>query len=428
MNNHILHFECFAGISGDMCLAALLTLGVPEAHLRQELAKLGIEDEYELQISASQKHGIHGLRVDVNVVGQAHHHDHDHDHDHQHEHDHHHEHAHQRDYRRIRDMIGQSSLSQPVQQRALKIFETVALAEAKIHAMPVETVHFHEVGATDSIVDIVGAAIGIEYLIAEKGVTRIICSALELGSGQVKCAHGTYPVPAPATAEILQGVPFSRGAVDGEATTPTGAAILKACVDEFVDQVQGVSLETVYGIGHRDADIPNVLRVQLIAPKAQQDATQFAHVKIEANIDDMSPEAFEPLVARLFEAGASDVFMQPIMMKKSRPAQMVSILCKKDIATQLGEIVLNHSSTIGLRMTPFGKMVLSRHMVSVPTSLGNVSAKVVIQPDGARRFKSEHDEIASLAQQTGESYLSVKRRIDGEIEAFLATHRLEEVS
>ena len=450
MTSRALYFECFAGLSGDMCLAALLNIGMPEDHLKAELAKLGLEAEYKLQVSRSQKLGIHGVRVDVNAVGEgtnaeatagagaetrAHNHSHghshsethghDHDHDHAHSHDHGHHHPRQRDYKQIKQIIEQSTLNSLVKVRALKIFDEVARAEAAIHDMPVDTVHFHEVGATDSIVDIVGAAIGFEYLIAEEGVGRILCSPIELGSDKVKCAHGVYPVPAPATAQILQNVPFTRGGVEGEATTPTGAAIMKACADEFVDHVQGTTLNTVYGIGHRDANIPNVVRLQMIEINKQQHAkhaTSFEHAKIEANIDDMSPEAFGPLMDRLFEAGASDVFLQPISMKKSRPAQILSVLCKMDLVQSLGEVVLNHSSTIGLRILPFQKMILPRALVCVPTSVGEVSAKVVLQPDGAHRFKSEHDEIARLAQETGESYLSLKRRIDAEIEAFLSAH------
>lgn len=419
MTDRTLYFECFAGLSGDMCLAALINLGVPFEHIRWELSKLGIDSEFDLVVSESQKLGIHGLRADVKLreIG----HDNGHDHSHHHHHDHHHHN--QRDYKQICEMIDGSDLSAPVKKRAHEIFAQVASAEAKIHNMPVETVHFHEVGATDSIVDIVGAAIGIEYLFQNEGVTRIISSPLELGSGMVKCAHGTYPVPAPATAEILKDVPVTKGGVKGEAATPTGAAILKACVDEFVDQVQGVGVKTVYGIGHRDADIPNVVRVQLLTPRASRlghPLSEPHHAKIEANIDDMSPEAFEPLLERLFDAGASDAYVQPITMKKSRPAQMLCVLCRDDLVQALGDIVLNHSSTIGLRILPFRKMVLPREIVSVPTSAGEVSVKVVVQPDGLRRFKSEHDEIASLARKSGESYLALKRRIDAEIEAYLA--------
>lgn len=417
MTDKTLYFECFAGLSGDMCLAALINIGVPVEHMRGELSKLGIDSEFDLVVSESQKLGIHGLRVDVTT--------HEVDHDHHHDHHHHH---HQRDYKQICEMIDRSALNRAVKTRSHDIFAHVARAESKIHNVPVETVHFHEVGATDSIVDIVGAAIGFEYLIEHERVTRIISSPLELGSGMVKCAHGTYPVPAPATAEILADVPVTKGRVIGEAATPTGAAILKACVDEFVNQVQGTSAKTVYGIGHRDADIPNVVRLQLMtssAPQAARLSLDTRHAKIEANIDDMSPEAFEPLLERLFEAGASDAYVQPITMKKSRPAQMLCVLCREDLVQALGEIVLNHSSTIGLRILPFRKMVLPREIVSVPTSVGVVSVKIVTQPDGARRFKSEHDEIAALARKSGDSYLALKRRVDAEIEAFLSNQHVE---
>lgn len=405
-----LYFDCFAGVSGDMCLASLISLGVPETHLRSELSKLGIDDEFDLKVSKSHKQGIHGLRVDVELTERSHH-----------SHGNEHDHGDSRNYTAIKEIIGQSALSATVKARAVKIFDEIAQAEAHIHQMPVESVHFHEVGATDSIVDIVGAAIGLEYLIVEKNVGQILCSPLELGSGKVKCAHGTYPVPAPATAQIVTDIPVAQGGVKGEATTPTGAAIMKACADKFVTQLEGTPINTVYGIGHRDADIPNVIRAQLLkSPNCEPTS----HVKIEANIDDMSPEAFAPLTERLFDAGANDVFLQPIMMKKSRPAQMVSVLCRKDIANALGAVILNHSSTIGLRIVPFAKMVLPRQIVNVPTSLGEISAKVVLQPNGGHRFKSEHDEIMRLSKENGEPYLSLKRKIDAEIESFLVTHDL----
>ena len=407
-----MYFECFAGVSGDMCLAALLGCGVPEDHLRAELSKLGVDAEFEFRVSNSQKLGIHGLRVDVETKEAVHQHDHSHDH----------HHAHQRDYREIGQIIRASSLTDGVRSRALRIFDEVAKAESTIHQVPIESVHFHEVGATDSIVDIVGTAIALEYLIRHEGIETILCSPIELGSGMVQCAHGLYPVPAPATAQILQGVPVTIGSVVGEATTPTGAAIMKACADEFVRRVHGSIQKSVYGIGHRDAAIPNVLRAQILAAESEQTlnvSTELQHAKIEANIDDMSPEAFEPLLQRLFEAGASDAFIQPITMKKSRPAHLLSVLCKQEMTQRLGEVVLNHSSTIGLRILPFRKMLLEREIVVVPTSMGPISAKVVVQPDGARRFKSEHDELVALALRTGESYLALKRRIDREIEAFL---------
>ena len=416
MGKRALHFQCFAGLSGDMCLAALLNIGVPEAYLREELSKLGLDSEYKLRVSLSQKMGVHGVRVDVDT----------HIHDHSHGSRSGHDHGHQRDYKKIQSLLGESSLSDSVKARAFSIFNEIARAEAHIHNVPLDSVHFHEVGAVDSIVDIVGSAIGIEYLIEEESVERILCSTLELGRGTVECAHGIYPIPAPATAEILQGVPVSQGNVRGEATTPTGASILKACVDEFEDQISGTSLKTVYGIGHRDTDVPNVVRLQLVELSDIRRATDpenqsvYRYAKIEANIDDMSPEAFEPLFDRLFRSGASDVFLQSIVMKKSRLAYLLSVLCKENDAERLGELVLNHTTTIGLRILPFRKMFLPREIVSVETSWGPIAAKLVMQPDGTQRFKSEHDDLMKLSRKTGEAYLTLKSRVDSEIDAFLA--------
>lgn len=416
MPKRILYFQCVAGISGDMHLAALIALGVPEAHLFQELSKLGIDSEFTLQVSSSEKKGIHGTRLDVELHG---HHSHEHKDSHEHKHSHS---MHQRDYKDIKALIAASSLAGRVKERALAIFEEVAKAEALIHNQTVNEVHFHEVGATDSIVDIVGAAIGLEYLIEQHKIDYIQSSRVELGSGMVNCAHGTYPVPAPATAKILQGVPVSSGQVKGEATTPTGAAILKACVNEFSDEVQGTILDSVYGIGHRDTNVPNVLRALLLESEEVADidapkATGYA--KIEANIDDMSPEAFGPLYDRLFEAGASDVFLQNIVMKKSRPAHMLCVLGSSRNIDGLAEVVLNNSTSIGLRILPFKKKILPREVLLVPTSLGQVSIKLVIQPDGQRRWKSEHDHIVRIAGETGQPYPLVKKQVDQEIDSYL---------
>lgn len=421
IGGNVLYFQCFAGISGDMHLAALLGLGLPEQHLRTELAKLGIEDEYTLLVTDAEKKGISGLRVDIQLT-------HDHSDLHAHHHDDAHTHSHARDYKAIKSLIIGSSLEQRVKQRALAIFNEVAIAEAKIHNQAVDDVHFHEVGGTDSIIDIVGAAIGLEYLIEHQEVERIVCSTVELGSGFVSCAHGEYPVPAPATAHILQNVPISSGRVNGEATTPTGAAILKACVDEFTDELQGKFLQTTYGVGHRDSNVPNVLRAQVLDAQVPTNAfsvtakqsDDFTHAKLEANIDDMSPEAYQPLFDVLFEAGADDVFVQNITMKKSRPAQLLCILCALDESQKIAEVVLNNSTTIGLRILPFRKVTLSRQMIQVPTSLGDISIKLVTQPNGQQRWKSEHDQVAQISSTSGESYLTVKSQLDQEIYQYLS--------
>jgi uncharacterized protein (TIGR00299 family) protein len=272
----ILYYDCFCGISGDMNLGALIDLGVDKEYLRQELAKLNLDDEYELQIKKDIKKGISGTRVDVMLKNESHTHEHSqepvHNHSHHQEHqgeqeEHHHysvpnkEHTHH-DHRNLKDIeniINSSSLSDKVKKLSMDIFIKVAEAEAKVHGKSVLEVHFHEVGATDSIIDMVGAAIALDYL----KVDKIMASSIQVGGGFVKCAHGIIPIPAPATVEILRGIPIKSGLVSFETTTPTGAAILSANVETFTDEID-FSVEKIgYGIGHRDLEIPNALRVYL---------------------------------------------------------------------------------------------------------------------------------------------------------------------
>jgi len=272
----ILYYDCFAGISGDMNLAAMIGLGIDPECLRVELSKLGLDHEFELKVRKDSRNGIYGTRVDVILKNQdddaQEQHTHGYrpgeenkphsylyDHGHQHGHGHGHAHGRHRSLSDIESIITGSDLSDEVKNTSLQIFRTVAEAEAKVHDKPLQEVQFHEVGATDSIVDIVGAAICLHRL----DVDAIWASPVELGGGFVSCAHGKIPVPAPATVEILQGIPTTRGAVQQETTTPTGAAILATLVDEFTDSPKMVTKKTAYGIGHRKSDIPNVLRVHL---------------------------------------------------------------------------------------------------------------------------------------------------------------------
>lgn len=251
-----LYYDCFCGISGDMNLGAMVDLGVDPEHLKAELAKLPMAKEFELEIYRAQKKGIEGTKVDVKLI------EHKHKHKHKHEHEHEHSHAHHdhRNLEMIEGMIMGSALSDNIKQMSMKIFMEVAKAEAKVHGKPIEAVHFHEVGAVDSIVDIVGAAICFESL----QVDRVISSSVQLGGGFVKCDHGMMPVPAPATAEILKGVPVKMGLVQSEMTTPTGAAILKALVSEYSDQMSMNIIKIGYGLGTRDHEFPNVLRAMLL--------------------------------------------------------------------------------------------------------------------------------------------------------------------
>jgi len=249
---NILYYDCFSGISGDMNLAAMMDLGVPKEYLVEELKKLDINDEYELNITKEVKNGISGTKVNVDLKSH-HHHD---------EHNHHHH----RNLKDIEDIIKTSDLKEKVKNLSLNIFKIVAEAEAKVHNKELYEVHFHEVGATDSIIDIVGAAVCCDYL----DIEEIFCSTVEVGSGFVHCAHGVLPVPAPATVEILKDVPIRKGSVPFEATTPTGAAILKSLVKQFTDREEFKILKVGYGIGYKDFDkIPNVLRV-FIAEKGEK--------------------------------------------------------------------------------------------------------------------------------------------------------------
>ena len=393
-----LHYQCSAGIAGDMHLGAMVDLGVPEALLREGLGRLPCAAEFAIEFRRASKFGISGTQAQVKSLG--------HSDDNQH-----------RQYGGIVKLVKAARLTPGVETRALAIFERIAVAEAKIHDIPVEQVHFHEVGAVDSIVDIVGAAICLDALAVE----RVFCDPVEVGSGFVDCAHGRLPVPAPATQEILAGVPCSYGGVRGEATTPTGAAILKASVDEFAPPAHFAPSAVGYGVGQRDFDIPNVLRIVVGECSAEVRAAPAAeHYKIEANIDDMSPEAYEPLIDHLLAAGASDVYITPIVMKKSRPAISLSVLCEAERVDELAEAVLNRSTTIGLRVLPFEKRVLPRQVQTVETRLGAVRVKLVIQPDGQRRWKSEFDDVRRLADEAELDYLQVKAAVDADIAKVLA--------
>lgn len=263
----ILYYDCFSGISGDMNLAAMVDLGVPKEYLIEELKKLNINDEYELNIIKKVKNGISGTKV--NVILAPHHHHHEENGEHNKYDQHHHEvnnHHHHRNLGDIENLIRNSNLKEKVKNLSANIFKVVAEAEAIVHNKGLYEVHFHEVGATDSIIDIVGAAICYDYL----GVEEIFCSTVEVGSGFVHCAHGVLPVPAPATVEILKDIPIRKGNMPFEATTPTGAAILKSLVSRFTDKEEFKILKVGYGIGHKDFDkIPNVLRA-FIAEKEEK--------------------------------------------------------------------------------------------------------------------------------------------------------------
>jgi pyridinium-3,5-bisthiocarboxylic acid mononucleotide nickel chelatase len=416
-------YDCPSGISGDMNLAALVDLGVPREHVLSELARLRLDEEFTLTFAKAEKQGITGTRATVTLSARGGPADHHHDHDHHHAAPHFHHggmHAH-RHYRDIKEIIAASPFKESVKATTTRIFSVIAEAEARIHGIDIDEIAFHEVGATDSIVDIFGAAICLDYL----AVDTVLSTAVELGSGFVQCAHGRLAVPAPATLEILKGVPCLTGGVSGEATTPTGAAILKATVRQFGQRFAVTPERIGYGIGQRDFAIPNVLRVVL--GEVSEDATapyrtERTNVEITANIDDMSPESYEPLIERLFSAGANDVFVTPIMMKKSRLAHMISVLAQEQKVDSLVQVLFDESTTIGVRMHPVGKRMLSRSLITVPTRFGEVRVKLVqLHQGGAKRWKVEHEDVMRLAKEHRVPYLTLHREIDAEVREHLAS-------
>lgn len=403
MGKRILYYDCFAGISGDMNLGALVDVGVPESYLRAELKKLNIEG-YELGVRRDGKLGIHGTRVDVEVQESA-----GHDHHHSENEHHHRTEQEHRTYKDIVRLIDDCGLPPSVKEKSVAIFSKVAEAEGKVHNVDVSDVHFHEVGAIDSIIDIVGAAICLDYLKPD----QIIASSVELGGGFVRCAHGRLPVPAPATAEILTGVPVKSDAVPFEATTPTGAAILAACVDVYTDRKQFVVERVGYGVGHRDAEIPNVLRVFLAGSK--DDENEVNDFILECNIDDMNPEIYGYLAEKFFSNGAADVYFTPIIMKKSRPGTKLSVLCNADIADRLSEMILRETTTFGLRRVALEKTSLEREIKTVSTSFGDVRIKTGFLSGEPIKSKPEYEDCRRIAEERRLSLLDVYTLLSREI-------------
>ena len=444
----ILYYDCFAGISGDMNLAAMIDLGVSPDYLKAELAKLGLEGEFCLDCQPRKRSGIQGMQVHVRLAGeqgadqgearhdaepQHDHHGHAHDQHHEHEHtqrhdnhhEHHREHQHghhghkhgcdghlpHRNLADIEAIIMQSGLSAPVKQTSLRIFTRIAMAEAKVHGKPLEEVHFHEVGATDSIVDIVGAAICYHAL----GVDAVWASPLELGSGFVRCAHGMMPVPAPATAEILHGLPTSRGGVEHEATTPTGAAIVATLATAITAAPVMTTLKTGYGIGHRQSQRPNVerpnmLRVELAEVEADLPAAE-AHAPenavagraclLQCNIDDMSGELLAEAMDALIEQGAGDVYFTPVVMKKSRPGVVISVVCGEAERARFTELLFRHTTTLGVKVFLHEKAMLEQSFADVATPLGSVRLKQALLHGKVLRSKPEFEDCKALARRHG---------------------------
>jgi uncharacterized protein (TIGR00299 family) protein len=370
----ILYYDVFCGISGDMNLAAMLDLGVNFKYLKDELSKLELHG-YSITAEKAAKNGITGTQVNVILDSDSH------------EHEHHHTH---RTFKDIKKIINNSTLNDNIKNISITIFNHIAEAEGEVHGKPAEEVAFHEVGAIDSIVDIVGAAICIDSIKPD----AVYSSPVELGGGFVTCAHGTLPVPAPATVHILSGVPVTQGKVDGETTTPTGAAILKTLSKDFTKTIPLTIKKTGYGIGHKDFSIPNVLRVYIAETSKQlSDTSQL----LECNIDDMNPEYYDTIFEKLFSAGAKDVFITPIIMKKSRPAVKLSVLCSADTSDKIKKLLFIETTTLGIRVSTIKKEMLERKHHTVDTKYGQVSVKCAYMDNKCIKAKFEYEDIKKIS-------------------------------
>lgn len=366
------YLDCFSGISGDMLLGALVDAGLPFEELRADLARLPVH-EYELRAERVTKQHIAGTHLVVEV-GHSHHHRGLHD---------------------IVEIITASGLPAAVTEPAIRIFTRLGEAEAKVHDTTVEQIHFHEVGAVDAIVDVVGACIGLHRL----GITELHASALPLGGGWVKAAHGTLPVPAPATVELLKGVPSYGGPVEKELVTPTGAAIVSTLARSFGPMPPMRVSAVGWGAGTLDLPHPNLLRLFLGEPVA---ALREQHLTvIETNVDDMNPEFFEVVMERLFAAGALDVYYTPIVMKKSRPATLVSVLAEPAQVEALSEILFRETSTLGVRIKEVARRCLDREWREVATEYGAVRVKVARLRGEVVTAAPEYEECKRLAAARG---------------------------
>jgi pyridinium-3,5-bisthiocarboxylic acid mononucleotide nickel chelatase len=443
----IAYLECFSGISGDMFLGALVDAGVSPTLLEDTVAALGVGAK--LEISRVTRSGIFATKVDVWVDGEKdmpreeywakqnvsrdsslsmseadrephehhghHHHEHEHPHSQQHSGDtntreapaphtrephthekHSHQHSH-RGLKEIRKIISDAKISHTAKTTAVAIFEALGAAEAKIHSVPVEEIHFHEVGAADAIVDIVCAAVGADAL----GVTEFVSSPLNVGGGTVRCAHGTFPVPAPATLELLKDAPVYSSGVQAELVTPTGAAIVKTLVRRFQAFPQMKIEKTGYGAGSRDfAQNPNVVRLVIgDSAEAMGKINSETITVLEANLDDLNPQVFGYVMDRLLGEGALDVFGIPVQMKKNRPGMILTVLCKSEDAGKLAQVIFSETTTLGVRQREEYRQTLARRWENVRTQWGEVRIKIASMNGTITNYAPEYEDCRRIAAE-----------------------------
>lgn len=439
MNQKTLYLECNSGISGDMTVAALLDLGADRSVLENVLASLPING-FHIEISRVKKSGLdvcdfnvlldgmhdnhdhdmeylHGHQdnytEDTHECEDGHHHTHEHHntYEHNHTHGHHHEHIH-RGLSDIREIIDVARMTEGARTLAYKIFDILADAEAKAHGVSRDEVHFHEVGAVDSIVDIVAVAVCIDNL----GITDCVVPVLYEGSGNIRCQHGILPVPVPAVANIVasHGLKLSIMHIQGEFVTPTGAAIVAAIKTSDVMPDRFEIEKIGYGAGKREYERPSLLRAMLISPQ-EEAAPKDLIWKLESNIDDSTGEELGYCMEQLFKAGARDVHYYPVFMKKNRPAYQLNVICEKKDIPVMEEIIFRETTTIGIRRVEMERTVLNRKVIMVMTDMGKAKVKVC-EYNGSIQYYPEYDSVTELCKKTGLSYREVYRRVAKEYE------------
>ena len=387
-----LYLDCGMGAAGDMLTAALLELFDDPNKIVRELAKLRIPGVRFLA-ERVQKCGIYGTHMRVivwDVEEDEHLHSHHH-HDHDHGHDHHHDHTHG-GMADIAHIISHLNISDKVRRDVLAVYDLIAQAESHAHGVSVEQIHFHEVGTMDAIADVTAVC----YLMDKLGIEKVYASPVHVGSGQVRCAHGILPVPAPATAHILRGVPIYGGEIKGELCTPTGAAVLKHFVSEF-GKMPPMAVEKIgYGMGTKDFPAANCVRAML----GHTDDSRDQIAALSCNLDDMTGEEIGFAMEQLLEAGALDVYTTAIGMKKNRPATMLTVLCRDDQKEAMVRLIFRHTTTLGIREAEFCRYTLQRQIETVETPYGPVRRKVV-SGYGVSRSKAEYEDLAKIARQQG---------------------------
>jgi uncharacterized protein (TIGR00299 family) protein len=390
------YFDCFAGISGDMILGALLDAGLDLGEFQEAMRGLHLPG-YELQVDKVHKGVVQATDVQVQVSDDTT----------------------SRTLADIETVIRESELSERAKRRGISIFQRLVSAEASVHGASLQEAHLHEVGATDALVDVVGSLLALDLL----GVDHVYASPLPLGHGFVTCAHGLLPLPAPATLELLKGVPIVQLDVEGELVTPTGAAIITGLAEEFGPFPHMVVQHIGYGAGKSEFPFPNLLRVLLGTSDAQTSGTMETAVLLETNLDDMNPELYEHVMQALFDAGALDVFLQPFQGKKNRPGVLLSVLCQPRTEQTLSSLIFSETTTLGIRRVRLERLCLDRETVQVDTAYGRVRIKVARLDDGIVNLSPEYEDCRRLAQEARQPLKEVYAAAQAAASCWRDSHR-----